>query len=310
MKIDLNSYQYRNHKISLSNEGKSFRINGQNKEVALLIPDENRIEWKSSMELQGLDYEVKKFDEWANTEDIKSSRGAKKIDTVDEWLKHSLPHHDISTILKAIGSFKGKRIVDIGGSCKDSWRFILWGAEHVDQVEVSPESQRVGYIRCKKHLSGQVKNWEDKITFHTVPAENLPFEDNFCDLVFSRATIHHTKRELVFPEIHRILKPKGKVFFIERRASWFVYQLIMLMRKVQKVNRGTDDPLTKKDFSIAKKYFTNVFHNNCTYMVLKQIPFVRNITHLLNSLETKRGIRIPLLHPLLSVQAWYVGTKR
>lgn len=46
-------------------------------------------------------------------------------------------------------------------------------------------------------------------------AEKLPFEDGFFDLVVSAWVVEHLVRpEKVFAEIHRVLKPGGKVVFL------------------------------------------------------------------------------------------------
>lgn len=138
---------------------------------------------------------------------------------------------------------RGARVLDIGGSVKDSWRFV-WHEDtaHVDQVDVSGSSQRLAYKKLEGMFS-QVPELLTRFTFHTAPAENLPFANNSFDLVFSRATIHHTKRPIVFHEVARVLKPGGWFVMIEPRRPFITYWLMVLARQVRRADRGTDNPL-------------------------------------------------------------------
>jgi SAM-dependent methyltransferase len=149
------------------------------------------------------------------------------------------------TILETpeLQSLRGLRILEIGGSVKDAWRFVWHGdAARVDEIDVSGNTQRFGL----KKLEARYKfapELLDRFVFHTAAAEALPFAEGSFDLVFSRATIHHTSRPRVFDEIKRVLKRNGIFWMLEPRLSAPVYALMKLGRKLRRVDRGTDDPL-------------------------------------------------------------------
>ena len=52
-------------------------------------------------------------------------------------------------------------------------------------------------------------------------AENLPFDDNTFDLVFSFGVLHHTPNTLkAIEEVHRVLKPEGKAIIMLYSVGW------------------------------------------------------------------------------------------
>jgi len=145
--------------------------------------------------------------------------------------------------VEELSDLKGKRILDIGGSLLDSWRFLWFGrAEHVDQIEVSPSSQEFAYFKALRLFEKQPEVLE-RLWFHTAPAERMPFKDSSFDVVFSRSTIHHCKRPQVFEEVLRVLKPGGIFWMLEPRLSPGMYGLMKFARWARRADRGTDDPL-------------------------------------------------------------------
>lgn len=249
----------RNDIVVDQSEGNSILIDVNTKKPCALIDKAfSRLDWIKYNSYPGLDNdileEISKYDKWADEQTARFSPASDNYAINDDlqfyknrFLKRAIP--DIES------QVKNKVILDIGGSAKDSWRFLLSGAKAIHQIEVSPGSQNLGYQRIKGK-AGQ--NYLDKVVFHTSPAEYLPFKNNSFDFIFSRATIHHTKRNYSLPEIHRVLKPDGAFIAVEPIRSRLVYQLIHIVRRIRKKDRGSDNPLNRDDIALFKKLFTKV----------------------------------------------------
>ena len=97
---------------------------------------------------------------------------------------------------------RGKKVLEIGcGLGTDLLQFARNGAI-VTGVDLTPRSIELTKKRFEIYnLPGE---------FKVVNAEELPFEDNSFDFVYSHGVIHHTPNtEKVIENIRRVLKPDG-----------------------------------------------------------------------------------------------------
>lgn len=220
------------------------------KEVSSIHEKEKRMEWKyNKEEIFKIEYEIKKYNKWAEKE-MKDIRYENKVSK--KWYDYEIyegnpPIKRDPSILGKMQDVEGWDVLDVGGSCVDSWRFLPAGAASINQVEPAPESQRLGVKRLRTALSGSGIKWRDKILFHTVVAEKLPFQKNTFDMVFSRSSIHHTSRPESLRECFRVLKPGGYILFIEPRYDHIMDLLRSIYRRMRRVNRGSDRPLVDED---------------------------------------------------------------
>jgi SAM-dependent methyltransferase len=108
--------------------------------------------------------------------------------------------------------FSGRRVVDLGAGRVWSTRFLktLGRAAEVVAVDV-----------LKKRFLGletaEIFFVEDKIFFERCCADihSIPLRDEWADIVFSCASIHHSSDPLrLFREVARVIKPGGTFVFI------------------------------------------------------------------------------------------------
>ncbi|MDC0586487.1 class I SAM-dependent methyltransferase [Gammaproteobacteria bacterium] len=97
----------------------------------------------------------------------------------------------------------GKTVLEIGvGAGSDH---LNWARAGVDLYGVDLTDK--GIHTTNKRLS----LYNLKSNLQRVDAEDLPFEDNFFDIVYSWGVIHHSEDpEQIIKEIYRVLKPGGK----------------------------------------------------------------------------------------------------
>lgn len=217
-----------------------------------------RIEWLGDDVTGAIASEREKYDQWAEsvsvTKTAPENRGRWWGGSPGlSWAKKKLQGaHGGEAILS------GKDVLDMGGSCLDSWNLLYEGARLLAQVEPSPESQALGKKRLQVELDLSESDLVRQAEFHTATCEALPFKDESFDFVFSRATIHHTHRPQSFDEIYRVLRPGGVVLMIEPVFPRVLYKLMWWARRVRRVDRGTDDPLTVEDVYMMRSRFQDV----------------------------------------------------
>lgn len=77
-----------------------------------------------------------------------------------------------------------------------------------------------GIRRGRKRI--KVQGLTDKVELLVMDASNLGFPDNVFDMVIGTAVLHHViKYPNVLEELHRIMKPGAKGYFLEGLADFF-----------------------------------------------------------------------------------------
>jgi ubiquinone/menaquinone biosynthesis C-methylase UbiE len=216
---------------------------------------ERRIQYQWNLLLKAIRkrIEIEKdiWDDWARH---RLGKPRKVAVNFTQWLRSSRVYQRIVREFPALMNIEGWRVLDIGGTCVDSIKVLRFGVQRLDQVEISPISQQVAIANLEE--SGV--EWKQRVVFHTIPAEMLPFQDFTFDLVFSRATIHHTKRPNSFHEIHRVLKDGGYMFLIEPMMSSLLLKIMYKKREYFHQSRGTDLPLTPDEIEGLASLFQRV----------------------------------------------------
>lgn len=112
---------------------------------------------------------------------------------------------------------KGEKVLEVGvGVGTDLIQYAKNGARvsGIDLTEKAMES-------TKKYFELRNLPYE---TLQTADAENLPFENDTFELVYSFGVLHHTPNtDKAIKEIHRILKPEGKAIVMLYARGWKHY---------------------------------------------------------------------------------------
>jgi ubiquinone/menaquinone biosynthesis C-methylase UbiE len=145
-------------------------------------------------------------------------------------------------------SAHGLKVLEIGcGLGTDGAQFAEAGADYtgVDLTEAAVELARKRFELFD--LPGK---------FQTADAENLDFDDESFDLVYSHGVLHHTpETEKAIHEIHRVLRPGGRALVMLYHRDSYNYRLnISVLRRagasllrwepgIKLVNKLTGEPI-------------------------------------------------------------------
>lgn len=94
--------------------------------------------------------------------------------------------------------------------------------------------------------------------FAVMDAEAMDFDDEHFDLIFGSGILHHLNIEKSYAELHRVLKPGGRVVFIEPLGHNPVLNFYRMM--TPKARTEDEHPLRKADI----KKFNDVFDGTHT----------------------------------------------
>ena len=146
------------------------------------------------------------------------------------------------------GNARGLKVLEIGcGLGTDGAQFAEAGADYtgVDLTEASVALARKRFALF--NLSG---------TFKVADAENLNFESEIFDLVYSHGVLHHTPdTRQAIAEVHRVLRPGGRAQVMLYHRDSYNYRVnISILRRagaqllnwesgVKLVHRLTGEPL-------------------------------------------------------------------
>lgn len=189
--------------------------------------------------------------------------------------------------------FAGKKVLEIGcGLGTDLIQFARHGA-NVAAIDLTPNS--IDLVRKRFEMENL------RVDARVGDAENLPFEDNGFDLVYSFGVLHHTPNtQKAVDEVYRVLRPDGKIIImLYNRTSlhvWLGAPLHMLTHRFKRkgndkqnmvddwirVYDGNDNPLgkaySKSEMELLFSKFRNRRYEICD-------PYRRHLPGFVNGLN-------------------------
>jgi 2-polyprenyl-3-methyl-5-hydroxy-6-metoxy-1,4-benzoquinol methylase len=112
-------------------------------------------------------------------------------------------------LMAQMGDIVGLRILDYG--CGSGWlsTFLAQRGALIDGFDISGKLVELGMKRAHANGVG------DRVHLKRMIAEQLTFPDNSFDRIVGISILHHVSLTEGGRELHRVLKPGGKAFFIE-----------------------------------------------------------------------------------------------
>jgi len=128
---------------------------------------------------------------------------------------HRLFEPDCLSILPELNLRTDIKILDVG--CRNG-RLLFRLAPFMDTCQLH------GIDINARHIQrNQARNKHQNLDFHCSPAENLPFENDYFDMVIcSNALRHFPQRVRALDEMYRVLKSGGDLYLLEgiRDDKW------------------------------------------------------------------------------------------
>jgi ubiquinone/menaquinone biosynthesis C-methylase UbiE len=196
---------------------------------------------------------------------------------------------------------RGQKVLDCGcGDGTTSFRLAEYGAKEVvgiDISEVSVENCRREAARCRV---------DDRCSFLQMDAENMIFPDSTFDLIVVMGVLHHLDVRKAFPELARVLKPRGKVMCLEALGHNPVFQWYRNHTPHLRTAWETEHIIRRGELELAMEYFGEVETRFFHLASLLAVPFrkIPVFTPLLTGMEAVDSVLMRL--PGVKWQAWMI----
>lgn len=145
---------------------------------------------------------------------------------------------------------QGKRVLEIGST---AWRGWL---ENNSILPTSVTCVNISEVALQAGIDSAVSS-NNSPDFILMDAHDLQFEDGTFDFVFGDAILHHLNMVPALDEIFRVLKPNGKILFVEPLDINPVGKLVRSLTK--KARTSDEQPLRLCDIAEIKKRFETQF---------------------------------------------------
>jgi ubiquinone/menaquinone biosynthesis C-methylase UbiE len=157
-----------------------------------------------------------------------------------------------SLIEEMMQCVQGKKVLEIGSTAWRGW---------LENNSILPSSLTCINISETELQAGidSAVSANNSPDFILMDAHDLQFEDGTFDFVFGDAILHHLNMAPALGEIFRVLKPNGKILFVEPLDINPVGKLVRSLTK--KARTADEQPLRLCDIAEIKKRFgTQLFY--------------------------------------------------
>lgn len=182
--------------------------------------------------------------------------------TYNKVLSHAKYYYHLrrnEILLKELQYANGRRVLEIGSQC-----WVRW----IEGFDICPEELECINISSKALEQGAERAITSRVKprFSLMDANNLEFPDCSFDMVFGDAILHHLNFVKALEEIARVLRPNGKILFVEPLGINPVGKLVRLLTPTARTK--DEQPLMKKEMAEIEKRFATRFY----YEQLVSVP--------------------------------------
>jgi 2-polyprenyl-3-methyl-5-hydroxy-6-metoxy-1,4-benzoquinol methylase len=165
--------------------------------------------------------------------------------------------HWVEYAFYLLGNIEGKRVCDFCCGHGEMSVYLAKCGAYVDAFDVS----EIG-VECVKKLA-QANNVKDQVAVKVRSAYKTEYPSGYFDAVLAAGALHHLHLPYALEEIKRILKPGGKLVFLEPIVSHPLMEFIKWktpLNKLLTLRTATlfEESLNEKDLLYIMSKFSNV----------------------------------------------------
>ncbi|MDC1122577.1 methyltransferase domain-containing protein [Nitrospinaceae bacterium] len=198
--------------------------------------------------------ESQKFSELGEREREQYNKGLERAwyEKIFNHCRYFYIRRRYSMIKEMMQCAQGKKVLEIGSTAWKGW---------LDNNSIFPSSLtciNISEAEIQAGVDSAVRS-DNSPEFILMDAHDLQFEDGTFDFVYGDAILHHLNMVSALDEIFRVLKPNGKILFVEPLD---VNPMGKLIRSLTKKARTSDEqPLRLCDITeIEKRFETQFFY--------------------------------------------------
>ncbi len=153
----------------------------------------------------------------AHDKNLNSINSNKILFYINELEKLFIHRNHLAVNEMPYKKLNGKKVLEVG--CGTGAHSLLFSFNKAEMYATDISENRV---ESAKKLIGMLES--SNTTFRLCDAENLPYQNNYFDIVYSNGVLHHTYDiKKAISEVYRVLKPGGEAIIMLYAKNSFLY---------------------------------------------------------------------------------------
>ena len=193
-----------------------------------------------------------------------------------------------------LGNVQGKVVLDFG--CGNGENTLLLASRGALVLSMDLSEALIGLARRRL----QMNRISGDVTFLVASAHDIPLRDESVDVIFGIAILHHLDLGLAAPEVHRVLRKRGRAIFQEPIRNSKLLRSVRKLIPYRHPNVSPfERPLTDNELTNFGSHFTIVRERAFylpTLRVVQHLPIVRERSQRLFRLDAQILKRFPSLN--------------
>ena len=176
---------------------------------------------------------------------------------------------------------KSRNKIVLDYACGDG-KYAIWAGENGASVALGIDISRESVINARGDASDRGL---DNVLFVQSDAENTGLPEKTFDIIICSGMLHHLDLNIAFPELERILAPKGVIFCIEALDYNPIIKAYRMLTPKMRTKWEKSHILSLADLKFAEKIF---YVKNIKYWHILSIAgvFCKPMLPLLNTIDS------------------------